>query len=86
MDQITQQLIEANLKAQINGVDLLPICLFGKPGVGKTSTVASIAKEIGAKLYAVSIPSKDISYFGGWNNLSPYHCILLFDENKQMIK
>ena len=70
MDQITQQLITKNLQAQINGVDLLPICLFGKPGVGKTSTVASIAKEIGAKLYAVSIPSKDISYFGGIPNFN----------------
>ena len=70
MDHITQQLITKNLQAQINGVDLLPICLFGKPGVGKTSTVASIAKEIGAKLYAVSIPSKDISYFGGIPNFN----------------
>ena len=32
MDQITQQLITKNLQAQINGVDLLPICLHGARG------------------------------------------------------
>lgn len=32
MDKITQQLIKANLQAQINGVDLLPICLHGQRG------------------------------------------------------
>ena len=65
MDNITQEIIRKNLQAQINGIDLLPICLFGKPGVGKTSTVASIAKEIGSKLYTISIPSKGIEFYSG---------------------
>ena len=65
MDQITQQLIKANLQAQINGVDLLPICLFGARGLGKTSTIASITEEIGSKLYTVSIPSRGLEYFSG---------------------
>lgn len=65
MDKITQQLIKANLQAQINGVDLLPICLHGQRGLGKTSTIASITEEIGAKLYTVSIPSKGLEYFSG---------------------
>ena len=86
MDNITQEIIRKNLQAQINGVDLLPICLHGQRGLGKTSTIASITQEIGAKLYTVSVPSKNLEFFGGWNNLSHYHCKLLFDENKQMIK
>ena len=65
MDAITQQLIKANLQAQINGVDLLPICLHGARGLGKTSTIASITEEIGAKLYTVSVPSKNLEFFGG---------------------
>jgi hypothetical protein len=32
MDQITQKIITANLQAQINGVELLPICLHGARG------------------------------------------------------
>ena len=70
MDHITQQLITKNLQAQINGVDLLPICLFGKPGVGKTSTVASIAKDIGSKLYTVSVPSKGLEFYSGLPNFN----------------
>ena len=65
MNQITQKIIKANLQAQINGVELLPICLYGARGLGKTSTIASITKEIGAKLYTVSIPSKGLEYFSG---------------------
>lgn len=70
MNNITQEIIKANLQAQINGVELLPICLFGKPGVGKTSTVASIAEEIGSRLYTVSIPSRTIEYFSGLPNFN----------------
>ena len=65
MDKITQQLIKANLQAQINGVDLLPICLHGQRGLGKTSTIAAITEEIGAKLYTVSIPAKNLEFFSG---------------------
>ena len=65
MDHITQQLITKNLQAQINGVDLLPICLHGARGLGKTSTIASITEEIGAKLYTVSVPAKNLEFFGG---------------------
>ena len=32
MDKITQQIIKVNLQAQINGVELLPICLYGARG------------------------------------------------------
>lgn len=32
MNQITQKIIKANLQAQINGVELLPICLYGARG------------------------------------------------------
>ena len=65
MNQITQQIIKANLQAQINGVELLPICLYGARGLGKTSTIASITEEIGAKLYTVSIPAKNLEFFSG---------------------
>lgn len=70
MDIITQQLIKANLQAQIKGVDLLPICLYGQRGLGKTSTIAGITEEIGAKLYTVSIPSKNLEFFSGLPNFN----------------
>ena len=70
MDKITQQIIKVNLQAQINGVELLPICLYGARGLGKTSTIASITKEIGSKLYVVSIPAKNLEFFSGLPNFN----------------
>ena len=71
MDHITQEIIRKNLQAQINGVDLLPICLFGQRGLGKTSTIATITEEIGSKLYTVSIPSRGLEYFSGLPDFNP---------------
>ena len=33
--------------------------------LGKTSTIASITEELGAKLYTVSVPAKNLEFFGG---------------------
>jgi len=54
MNQIT--IIQKNLKAQIEGKEVLPMCIFSEPGTGKTSLVKQSAKDLNAGLshYALS--------------------------------
>ncbi len=65
MNKLNQTIALTNLKAQFNGVDVLPINIIGSRGTGKTSVVKLLVAQLDSHLLNCSIPSKDISYFGG---------------------
>ena len=65
MDKNIIHLIKVNLQKQMEGEDILPICIAGKPGTGKTSTVRAIADELGAGFYNLSLPNTRLEQFSG---------------------
>ena len=65
MNKLTKKILITNLKAQIEGKDVLPQCIIGTRGTGKTSGIKAIANQLDAAILNVSIPTKDITYFTG---------------------
>lgn len=65
MDKLAKVILVANLKAQLEGKDVLPQCIIGSRGTGKTSGIRAIAKDLGAGLLNVSIPTKSLAFFTG---------------------
>lgn len=71
MKESTQNLIiKTNLKAQIEGKQILPICLYGAPGVGKSATIKQATKDIKATEVTYSISSTNFELFTGLPNFS----------------
>ncbi len=50
-------IITQNIKAQLDGASVAPICVSGHPGTGKSTTVAIIAKELGMNIVTESGPT-----------------------------
>jgi len=50
-------IIRKNIQAQIDGIDLLPICLMGDSGIGKSKTIESIANDMNIGLSTISFSS-----------------------------
>jgi len=59
------KIIKSNLQAQFDGKDILIPCIYGSRGIGKTSSIKKIAKELNAALINISVPSKDLVFFTG---------------------
>ena len=59
------KIIKSNLQAQFDGKDILIPCIYGSRGIGKTTSLKYITKELNAAILNVSIPSKDLTYFTG---------------------
>jgi hypothetical protein len=59
------KLLKTNLQAQLNGVAILPFCLYGSPGVGKSSIISQVAKDLGASENTISISSVNYEFFTG---------------------
>lgn len=57
MTKNEKHIIECNIKAQLAGAPVAPICLSGHPGTGKSSAVAALAKELGMELVDESGPT-----------------------------
>lgn len=49
-------IITQNIKAQLQGAGVAPICISGEPGTAKSTTVGLIAKELGMNLVTESGP------------------------------
>jgi len=60
-----QTILTSNLKAQLEGVPVLPICLYGAPGIGKSSVIDSSARALGASNNTISISSVNYEFFSG---------------------
>ena len=59
------KLLKTNLQAQLNGVAILPFCLYGSPGVGKSSIISQVAKDLGASENTITITSVHYDFFSG---------------------
>lgn len=59
------ELIKTNLKAQTEGKSLLPICLYGQAGVGKSSLLIAAAEQIGATYNLLACSSLTIDELSG---------------------
>ena len=60
-----QNIITRNLQAQLNGVQVLPICLYGEPGLGKSSIITQVAKNLNAAENVISISSTNFEFYSG---------------------
>ncbi len=60
-----QTIIQRNLKAQLNGKAIKPILISGRAGIGKSASVKGAAKELGATVYEISIPSTPLELMSG---------------------
>ena len=49
-------IITQNIKAQLQGAGVAPICISGEPGTAKSTTVGLIAKELEMNLVTESGP------------------------------
>lgn len=58
-------IIKTNVRAQININHITPINLIGVRGIGKTSLIKQIVKDLNSTLLHVSIPAKNLEYFSG---------------------
>ena len=65
MNKLTMEIITKNLLGQINGKDLLPINIIGKPGTGKTMTCRELTTTLGAAFYNLSIPNTRLEQWSG---------------------
>ena len=81
MNQLTETVLTKNLQAQFNQVDVLPLCLSGPRGIGKTSSIKQITEELGAKLLSVSIPSKTLEFFSGIPSFSQSTHFLQYSDS-----
>jgi len=59
------KIITKNLLAQINGKQVLPIALYGAPGLGKSSLIKQAASDIGAGFLSYAISSTTIEEYTG---------------------
>jgi predicted AAA+ superfamily ATPase len=57
--------IKTNLQAQLNGTPVLPICLFGAPGLGKSSVISQAAKDLSVAENVISISSTNFETYSG---------------------
>ena len=57
MTEIEKQIIRQNIKGQLEGASIAPICLSGEPGTGKSTTVALLAKELDMNIVIESGPT-----------------------------
>lgn len=64
-EQLQYTILKNNLNAQLNGVAVLPICLYGGPGLGKSSVIDQAAKDLGASNNTISISSVNYEFFSG---------------------
>lgn len=51
------ELIKANIKGQLDGAPVAPICVSGKPGTAKSTTIELIAKELNMNIVTESAPT-----------------------------
>lgn len=65
MNKLIIELITKNLQGQLEGKDLLPINIIGKPGIGKTATCRSIAESLDAGFINLSLPNTRLEQFSG---------------------
>jgi len=65
MNNTVMQLLKVNIKAQLENKKVLPICLKSKPGLGKSSSVRTIANELKVPTVEISMPQKNLSFFSG---------------------
>lgn len=60
MDKVKQKIFECLNASKYRGDTKFPyLCLYGSPGVGKTSLLQSIGKALGAPLEIISLPGVD---------------------------
>ena len=57
MIEIEKQIIRQNIKGQLDGASIAPICLSGEPGTGKSTTVALLAKDMNMNIVIESGPT-----------------------------
>jgi Holliday junction resolvasome RuvABC ATP-dependent DNA helicase subunit len=65
MNQVNIEIIKANIQAQLQSLYVAPIVLASSPGIGKTSAIKSIAKEIGCDIVTTSAPSLSAEMLSG---------------------
>ena len=57
MTDIDKKIIEQNIKAQLAGAGVVPICLSGAPGTSKSTTVGLIAQSLDMNIVTESGPT-----------------------------
>ena len=65
MTPIDIKIIKNNVKGQLRSKLVAPLFLAGRPGIGKSATIQSIAKELNMELYDVSAPSLTLEVLNG---------------------
>ena len=68
MNTLTMEIITKNLNGQLDGRDLLPINIIGKPGTGKTATCRKLAEDMGAGFINLSLPNTRLEQWSGIPN------------------
>ena len=61
-------IITKNLNGQLDGKDLLPINIIGKPGTGKTATCRKLAADMDAGFINLSLPNTRLEQWSGIPN------------------
>jgi len=59
------KIIKKNLQAQINGHQMLPICLYGSPGLGKSASIKQAADELNVGFYHLAMSSISLEHMQG---------------------
>ncbi len=72
-----EQIIEKNMRAQIAGIEVLPICMYGPVGVGKSQTITAIANNMEAGIVVQSITSTS---FESWSGIPDFDKSNSFDK------
>jgi len=68
MNTLTMEIITKNLNGQLDGKDLLPINIIGKPGTGKTATCRKLAEDMDAGFINLSLPNTRLEQWSGIPN------------------
>jgi MoxR-like ATPase len=75
MGTIVNEIVKTNIKGQLEGADIGGgICLAGSPGMGKTRSLETIAKDLNMNFLQVSIPEISTENLSGLPNFldAPY--------------
>jgi len=72
-----EQIIEKNMRAQIAGIEVLPICVYGPVGVGKSQSITAITSHIKAGIVVQSITSTS---FESWSGIPDFDKSNSFDK------
>jgi len=66
--QTAVTVVEANIKAQIEGKPVQPVVFSGKPGLGKTRSIEALTNKLGLGLVHYSVPELNSELLSGLPN------------------